>query len=192
MAVNLLTDVPPALHRGPNGLLPRPTISYQGRSHWISDYAELSDKLFDLSWLPDSAWIREEPQAYQPDWWETCYGGAGFPVDRRQLLDRLPAHVAAVLRGKNTTTVPFEWDVGQPTQESVQYCTVISTREWQVIAQALRAAGSPAENGATPRRDHRLPPTIAQRREHPVRRLVRRPTRCRGRGQHSRRPRRLV
>ena len=63
MAVNLLTDAPQTRRPAPNAsLLDRPEIFYQGRNHWISDYATLSDQLFDLSWLPDSAWLRPGPQ----------------------------------------------------------------------------------------------------------------------------------
>jgi hypothetical protein len=146
MALNLLTDVPETRRPAPNAsLLDRPEIFYQGRNHWISDYATLSDQLFDLSWLPDSAWLRQEPNTYQPDWWDACYRGAASPANRQQLLDRLPADAASVLHGKETISQPSSWEDDLGTHEAVMYCTVISTAERQVIAHALRDAGYPKD-----------------------------------------------
>jgi hypothetical protein len=176
MAVDLVTDVRPTCRepRDPSlrRMLPScqdrwsaSTISYQGRTHWIStkidvdaetylsDYSELADRLFDLSWLPDSAFVSQEPRPYTPNWWATCYGGrypvdgetwtGDYPVDRQQVLDRLPDDAAAVLRDKDTTTVPIRWgdDNGLP-GETTQFCTIVSATEQQVISSDLDYRGS--------------------------------------------------
>lgn len=154
MAVSLLTDVPPAPRSAPSGgLMPEAQIYYQGRNHWSSDFAKLSDTLFLLAWLPDAAWLRKEPQPYQPNWWDACYRGAGHAVDRQRLLDRLPADAAAVLRDKETVTSPSSWEDGLGTHETVMHCTVISTAERQVIVQALHAAGYAMEGNLLGRID---------------------------------------
>jgi hypothetical protein len=131
------------------------TVPYQGRTHWISDYGELASRLIDLSWLPDSAFVRQEPRPYTPNWWAACYGGrhpadgetwpGEHPVDRQQVLDRLPDDAAAVLAGKDTTTVPISWthDNGQQ-GGTTQYCTVVSATEHQAIGNALDHRGTAA------------------------------------------------
>ena len=128
------------------------TVPYQGRTHWISDYADLADRLFDLSWLPDRAWVREEPQPYTPNWWTACYGGrepgdgeswsGDHPVDRQQMLDRLPDQAAALLRDKDTTTVPVPWRQDNGVHgETRQFCTIVSATEQQTISTALNHPG---------------------------------------------------
>lgn len=129
------------------------TVPYQGRTHWISDYAELADRLFDLSWLPDRAWVREEPQPYTPNWWRACYGGrepgdgetwsGDHPVDRQRVLDRLPDEAAALLRDKDTTTVPLPWRQDNGVQgETRKFCTIVGATEQQAIINSLDLPGS--------------------------------------------------
>jgi hypothetical protein len=131
------------------------TVPYQGRTHWITDYTELADRLFDLSWLPDSAFVREEPQPYTPPWWAACYGGrqpadgetvtGDHSVALQQVLDRLPDEAAAVLAGKETKTDAIRWAYGNGQRgRTTQFCTVVSATERRVINDALNHRGSDA------------------------------------------------
>lgn len=105
------------------------------------DPEELADLLFDLS-LPAQAWEREQPEPYQPSWYQACYGGRWEPLDRSTVLGLLPAPARDVLRSQETQANTVEWE--EPlgtTGTTTEYCTILPASDFQIVIDAIDPDG---------------------------------------------------
>ena len=120
----------------PNGRQP---IAVTATPEDVRAIERLDARLEDLgSWLPASAWEDQQYRAYVPSRYEVCYSGTAQPLERRVVLDELPAPVRDLLRHRDTTDGEF----GGPFGPIPYWCSTVTTGEARTLAGVVEDAGA--------------------------------------------------
>ena len=124
-----------------------PEVMHQGQLIRLEDPAGFADKLFELSWLPDSAWQNERPKPYRPRWFSACYAAGNHPLDREQTLAAFPDPVAEAFDALNAARQPVE-GLEEPlgnTWRQTAYCAVLPTVQIGPLVEVIQASGLPTD-----------------------------------------------
>ena len=105
--------------------------------------ARFAHRLFDLSWLPRSAWREEIPAPYEGLWQRVCFAGGHRPLGKQQTLDLFayPANDSLSTLGASPQPVVHVGDEPRDSWRQTPYCAVVSGEKVMRLFDLVKVAG---------------------------------------------------